>query len=156
MCPPSSTGIGSRLSSPRFRLIDGHQAEQRNEPGLGRLARQLRDADWPHQLLGRRFAGEEPAERPEDEAAAFPVLLHAHLDRLEQARLDALDLIADPDADDADRSALDRCDLEIEGLPVAGDAHDDRLSLVLADFLGQLPRGADVLRVDPQDDVASS
>ena len=70
MWPPSRTGIGSRLSRPRFRLIDRHQAEERDPAELRRLAGQLRDRHRPHQLLGRRLAREQPPDRLEDQAGA--------------------------------------------------------------------------------------
>ena len=99
MCPPSSTGIGSRLSRPRFEADRRHQREERYPSLLRRLSRQLRDGERSHQLARRCLARDELADGHEDEPGRVVVPLDAHADRVDQARLDARDLFADADAD---------------------------------------------------------
>src|SRR5438874_334326 len=134
------------------------QAERRHErergDEVGRLARELRDGDRPHQLLRRRLARREADERLQDQVRVLDVLLDAELNGLAEPGLDSHRVVADADAEQPFVAVLRRRRPHADALAAAQDVECDRLLWTLRDRFLQLVGEGDRLAVEAEHGVA--
>src|SRR3954469_7479187 len=84
MWPPSSTGIGIRLSSPRFRLIMAIRLKSEIHPACAAAPERSAIATGPINCLTDVSRVNNPYEGLDDQPCPFQVLRDTELDGLEE------------------------------------------------------------------------
>ena len=134
-----------QVEQPEVQAEGRHQRQRGDE--VGRLARELRDGDGPHQLLRRGLARRQADQRLKDEARVLDVFLDAQLNRLAEMRLDAHGVVADPDAEEPFLPVQGRRGAHAHPLAVAQHVERDLLIRALRDCVLELIREGDRLAV---------
>ena len=130
-----------------------HEVGERNPAELRGFARQLRDGDRPHQLLGRCLARDQTPHRLKDQSRALNVLLHTELDGLCDGRVQASHLVAGRDTEIPHLAVLARRDSEGERRPVSKYRQADRLIRTLGDDRPEIAIERDWFSVRSDDDI---